>query len=382
MLNTHDIINAAKEKAGIDLPIDKPTFEGLSRYVDALNAEAPLTEMGWQSTKRSAIDTLANRLRVEDYLTKHPELLERPVDKPLFVFGLPRTGTTLVINLLNADPARRCFLRWESLNSVPPPKVAELSTDPRCLQSQQETEMSLKFAPQIAAIHYEDADSPTECQFSMSQTFCAQVLEAMVEIPSYRSWFLHEADYLPVFKYHKRLLQLLQAEAPGRWTLKNPWHPLFLNELTTVYPDAQRVMTHRDPADVVGSCCSLIKHVRAMFSDQVNLDYIGSAMVETFQEMVKRTIAFKEQHGWDSIYDLQYADVMKDPIGEIRKLYGHFDETFTAEAEAAMNDMLSNNPKGKFGKHEYTLEEYGLDREMIHERFGEYCERFNIPTKD
>lgn len=381
MITASEIISAAEELTGFTANLEAPVAEGLNQLVNALNNEAPLTERGWGSVRGTLVNTLANRLRVENYLQQHPQLLEAPIEKPMFVFGLPRTGTTLLINLLNTDPMRRSFLRWESLNSVPPPKAAELSTDPRCLESQRITELSLKYAPQIAAIHYEDADSPTECQFAMSQSFCAQYFEAIAEVPSYRNWFLN-TNYRHAFEYQKKLLQLLQSEAPGRWTLKNPWHPLFLNDLTSVYPDAQLVMTHRDPVEVVGSCCSLIKNVRMMMSDKIDLNYIGESMMNTFETMVERTLAYKEQHGWDSIYDIQYQDVMRDPIGEIKKLYARFDEPWTQAAEDAMNHFMANNPKGKFGKHEYSLEEYGLTKEIVRERFADYCERFSIPCKD
>lgn len=381
MITSSDIILAAEEATGLTANLDPRVAEGLNQYIDSLNREAPLTERGWGSVRGTLINHLSNRLKVEDYLDKHPQLLDAPVEKPMFVFGLPRTGTTLAINLLNADPGRRCFLRWEALNSVPPPKAAELSTDPRCIEAQRMIDLSLKYAPQIAAIHYEDGDSPTECQFAMSQSFCAQYLEAIAEVPSYRQWFLN-TNYKHAFEYQKKLFQLLQSEAPGRWTLKNPWHPLFLDDLTSVYPDAQLVMTHRDPVDVVGSCCSLIKNVRMMMSDKVDLNYIGESMMDTFEIMIQRTLAYKEKHGWDSIYDMQYADVMRDPIGEMKKLYARFDEPFTQAAEDAMTNFLNTNPKGKFGKHEYTLEEYGLTKEIVRKRFGDYCEQFKIPCKD
>lgn len=243
------------------------------------------------------------------------------------------------------------------------------------------TELALKHAPQIAAIHYEDADSPTECQFAMSQSFCAQYYEAIAEVPSYREWFLG-TSYLPAFQYQKRLLQLLQSEAPGRWTLKNPWHPLYLEDLTRVFPDAQLVMTHRDPVEVLGSCCSLIKHVRLMLSDRVDLHYIGQSMMSTFQIMIERTLAYKEKHGWDSIYDMQYVDVLQDPVGEIKKVYAHFAEPWTSAAESAMRTFLKTNPKGKFGRHEYSLADYGLTREIVRERFAVYCQRFKVPCRD
>ncbi len=381
-MQTQMLIAAAQQlTGGLTNLGDDAILDALNRLVDGLNNEAKLSPRGEKSVEGMLIGTLANRLRVEDYLAKHPEVLERPVEKPMFVFGLPRTGTTLVINLLSVDPARRSFLRWEAFDSVPPPKKEELHAGPRFEKSQAQIDMSLKYAPHISAIHHEDADSPTECQFAMSPSFCAQYYDSMYHMPSYHQWFLHEADYLPAFRYHKRLLQLLQTETGGRWTLKNPWHPLFLDALTTVYPDAQLVMTHRDPVDVVGSACSLLKAVRPMFSDAVDPKDIGQCLLETFDVMIARTLAYKEKHGWDSIYDLQYADVMRDPIGEIKKVYQHFGESFTAEAEAAMNGFMQNNPQGKHGKHTYSLADYGLTKEEIRARYRDYCERFKIAVK-
>ena len=377
-----NLIAAAEEVTGLGDLGDERILEGLNRLVDALNDEAALNDRGEMSIEGILVNTLANRLRVEDWLAKHPELLERPIEAPMFVFGLPRTGTTLVINLLNEDPARRCFLRWEAFDSVPPPKASELHAGPRYEKAQAQIDLSLKHAPHISAIHHENGDSPTECQFAMSPSFCAQYFDAIAQIPGYHHWFLYEADYLPAFRYHKRLLQLLQAEAPGRWTLKNPWHPLFLDALTTVYPDAQLVMTHRDPAEVVGSACSLIRNVRVMFSDSVDPVAIGRNMLETFDQMIERSIAFRETQGPDSIYDLQYTDVMRDPLGEIKKLYQHFGEPLTASAESAMTAYLAANPKGKYGRHTYALEDYGLTAQAVRAHYRDYCERFEIPLRD
>jgi len=381
MINANDVLAAARQLTGLKNLGDDRILDALNRLVDALNSEARLNARGEKSVEGNLTATLANRLRVEDYLARHPQLLERPIEKPLFVFGLPRTGTTLVINLLNQDPARRSFLRWEAFDSVPPPRPGELHAGPRFEKAQAQIDMSLKYAPHISAIHHEDGDSPTECQFAMSPSFCAQVYDSQYHIPSYHRWFLDEADYLPAFRYHKRLLQLLQAEAPGRWTLKNPWHPLFLDALTTVYPDAQLVMTHRDPVEVVGSACSLLKAVRPMFTDNVDPIAIGVTLLETFDRMIERTVAYKQKHGWDAIHDLQYADVMRDPIGEIRKVYARFAEPLAAAAEAAMQTYMAKNPQGKHGRHSYALEDYGLTREQIRARYRDYCERFRIPMR-
>ncbi len=380
-MDAEGLLATAREQTGLTSLGDDAILEGLHSLVDALNAEARLTAQGERAFQGIIIGHLVNRMRVEDYLSRYPALLERPVDRPMFVFGLPRTGTTLAINLLNADPARRSFLRWEAFNSVPPPKAGELSSDPRYVAEQARLEMSLKYAPHISAIHHEDADSPTECQFSMAPSFCAQVYDSQVHIPSYRKWFL-DADYMPAFRYHKRLLQLLQSEAPGRWTLKNPWHPLFLNELTAVYPDAQLVMTHRDPVEVVASACSLLKAVRPMFSDHVDLHDIADTLLQTFDAMIARTNAFLAKNGEDAIYHVHYPALIADPLGEMRKLYARFDEPFSAQAETAMQALLDHNPKGKHGKHDYALEDYGLTADGIRHHFRDYCERFGIAQKD
>lgn len=381
-MTVEEVIAAASSRTGLSDFGDPAILEGLARLLDAYASEARFTPRGAEMMHAELVETMANRMRVEDWLKQHPELLERPIEAPLFVFGLPRTGTTLTINLLASDPATRSFLRWEIYDPMPPARPEELHAGPRYDAQAAKNEMALQYMPHIAAIHYEEADSPTECQFLMTPSFCAQVYEAQADIPSWRRWFLHEADYMPAFRYHKRMLQALQTYAGGRWTLKNPWHPLFLNELTAVYPDARLVMTHRDPAEVVGSCCSLIKYVRAIYSDDVDLKGIGESFIDTFEVMIARANAFKARHGSNSIHDVQYADTVRDPLGVVRGIYQRFGIDFTPEIEAAMQSYLDANPKGKHGSHSYDLAEYGLSKEGVRERFKSYIEDYDIPVKD
>lgn len=381
MMTVDQIIAAASARTGLTDIGDRSVLEGLERLLRSYASEARYTERGAQMAHDDLVAYMATRMQIEDWLARHPELLEAPVEKPLFVFGLPRTGTTLAINLLAADPARRSFLRWEIYEPIPPARPEELHAGRRYAEQQAKCEMALQYMPQIAAIHMEFADSPTECQFLMTTSFCAQVYEAQADIPSYRHWFLHEADYLPAFRFHKRTLQALQHHAKGQWTLKNPWHPLFLDALTEVYPDARLVMTHRDPAEVVGSCCSLIKYVRQIYSDDVDLKGIGESFMDTFRVMIDRTRAFKAKHGAGAIHDVQYADTVRDPIGTVRKIYDAVGDAFTPAAEQAMQGYMADNPKGKHGKHAYDLAEYGLSKDEVHERFRDYIEDYDIPVK-
>ena len=379
-LDADTLLAAAREQTGLSDLGDERIREGLGVLVRSLDTEAKLTDAGRGRVAASIVATLANRLKVEDYLASHPELLDRPIEKPLFLFGLPRTGTTLAINLLAADPMRRCFLRWEAFASVPPAKAGELRSDPRYHAEQARLEMSLKYVPHISAMHHEDADSPTECQFAMTPSFCSQVYDSQFQIPGYSDWFL-SADYAPAFAYHKRLMQLLQEHNGGRWTFKNPWHPLYLDALTATYPDAQLVMTHRDPADVVASACSLVYAVRQMFSDEVDPHQVAADSLKTFDLMIARTQAFEAKHGAGSIHHIGYRELTADPLGTMRQAYAHFGEELSPEAAAAMQAMLDANPQGKHGKHKYALEDYGLTRDGVNAHFRDYCERYDIPRK-
>jgi hypothetical protein len=375
------IIANARRATGLRDLDDAKSLEGLEILARASAGEARLSPAGTMRWQDNLTGILCNRLRIEDYLRRKPELLARPVEKPMFVFGLPRTGTTLTINLLSADPMRRCLLRWEALNPVPPATKGALSTDPRCDAERQKIHATMQIAPQIAAAHHEEADGPTECQYAMQLTFCAQIFDSTLHIPSYSEWFLHQTGYRHAFEFHKKLLQLLQENNGGRWTLKNPWHPLFLNDLAAVYPDAQLVMTHRDPAEVVGSACSLLRFVRPMFSDKVDMREIADLLLRTFDLMIERQDAYRNRHGEKSIFDIQYAEQLRDPVGTIRKLYAHFQEPFSAAAEAHMTRLAAENPQHKYGKHIYSLEEFGLTADGVRKHFRDYCDRFAIPTK-
>ena len=377
-MNTAEILDSARKATGLSDFGDAKALEGLDVLIRASNEEARLSPAGAMRWKETLTSTAISRLRIVDYLNRHPQLLQRPVEKPMFVFGLPRTGTTLTINLLNADPMRRCLLRWEALSPVPPARKGELSTDLRCGAQRQMLNAMLQIAPQIAAAHFEEADSPTECQYAMQLSYCAEMFDSILNIPSYRRWFFHDTGYRHAFEFHKQLLQLLQENNGGRWTLKNPWHPLFLDDLTAVYPDAQLVMTHRDPVEVVGSACGLLRLVRPMYSDHVDMREIAQTLLETFDLMIERQHAYRAKHGAHSIYDIQYSEQLRDPVGTMRKLYAHFDEPLSAEAEARMTRLMAESPQHKHGKHVYALEDFGLTADGVRKHFRDYSEHFAI----
>ena len=187
--------------------------EGLERFADALDREAELTEVGTLAMEAQITGNLVNRLRVTDWIASHPEVLEQRVEAPLFVLGLPRTGTTLMSYLLGCDPTRRSLMRWEAASSIPPPEAATFTTDPRIEEARVAEQMMDALNPGFKAIHYEAPDGPTECVTLLAQDFKSLQLSIVAYVPSYDEWLL-ACDQSPAYVYHQRALQVLQSRAP------------------------------------------------------------------------------------------------------------------------------------------------------------------------
>ena len=243
--NAADLIAEARRTTGLER-FDSESFrEGLDVLLaDASQVDYP--EQGAQRFRATMVAALANRLQATAYLDQHPELLQRPIERPVFVFGVPRTGTTLLSNLLAADPARRSPLTWEIDDPVPPPSTATLYNDPRALARLEMERKMLAARPEMGKYYRNSAIYPNECMFFINSDFKALMWESRGRLPNYRDYlFGNDIDLTSTYRYHKRFLQLLQADAPGIWNLKMPSHALYLDTLLEVYPDARLVWTHR-----------------------------------------------------------------------------------------------------------------------------------------
>lgn len=320
---------------------------------------------------------LMDRLKVVNAIAQRPEVLQGSVDRPVFVLGIPRTGTTLLNNLLAADPARRSALKWELDDPVPPPTTATLYNDPRALAALEAERQRLAAYPEAGRIYRMSAVYPYECVSIFAHEFNTLALESWGKLPDFRD-FVYESDWAPSYEYHKRFLQLHQADAPGIWNLKMPSHILAIETLLKTYPDARLIWTHRDPFTATGSFCSIISAGHANFAGRVDIDWIGENCAWQATEHARRGMEARERFGHDRIIDVHYADLMRDPIGTAKTLYLALGDEFTAEAEAGMQAWLSDNPQGKFGKHEYKLAQYGLSREKLEPKFEHYLSEYDI----
>jgi hypothetical protein len=369
----------AVEAAGSD-DFGAPSYrDGLVVLVGSLNEEAHLSELGVAALDAQLTGILTNRLKVIAWRRDHPEVAGERVAEPLVVIGLPRTGTTLLSALLGCDPHRRPLVRWETADCIPPPETATFHTDPRIEATWAGMQMLDAINPGFKAIHYDPADGPTECVTLLAQHFTSTLFETLANMPTYGEWLL-EVDETDAYTHHHDVLQVLQSRAPGRWSLKSPHHGLAVRELRAQYPDSHVVVTHRDPATVIASVCSLIQSLSSTFSDADHTKYIAAHWPDVAEVIVTRIAEFRDAHGDDGFLDVQYPDLMADPIGVVRAIYEWEGTEYTPEAEASMRAYMDDNEQGKFGRHAYSLEPFGLDAGELTERFAPYVERFGVRT--
>lgn len=376
MLVSDALIEQAMTTTGLDRFDSTSYREGLDVLLADYNSydhPEPLIER----MRGGLVQSLVDRLKTTDYLAKRPELLTRPVERPLFVFGMPRTGTTLLSNLLACDPARRSALTWEIEQPVPPPTTATLKTDPRAIAKLEQEKAMLAARPEMGKYYRNSAVYPNECMFFMIHDFKGLALESRGKLKAYRDW-LFQTDMTSAYTYHKRFLQLLQADAPGAWSLKMPSHALWLDTLLETYPDAQLVWAHRDPFTATSSFCSILSMAHRGYTGKVDYEWLGEDCPYQAQLHLDRIMDTRERLGHDRIVDVHYADVMRDPMATIRKLYADLGDTLTPEAEAAMQAWLDENPQGKFGKHEYALDQYGLSVESLAPKFDRYLSQYDV----
>jgi len=360
---------AAMEATGL-ADFGNPSYrEGLEVYVDSLNREARLNDVGVVALEGNLVSNLRNRLRIVDWRATHPEVAEEVVRTPLFVIGLPRTGTTLLSALLAEDPRRRALRRWESGDPVPPPEAATFTTDPRIEATRVAAGMLDALNPGFKAIHHEPAEGPTECVTLLGQHFTSLLWETIANVPTYGRWLL-AADQHDAYAYHHDALQLLQSRAPGRWSLKSPHHGLALDALLAQYPDAHIVVTHRDPVPVMGSLCSLNRSLSGTFTDADHTAYIASHWLDVAEQIVNRTADARVRHPDAAFLDVDYAELLAQPLAVIAQIYRFDGMELTPEVEARMHAYLTDNEQGKFGRHTYSLEEFGLDPGEVRARLA------------
>lgn len=368
-MQVEELIDAARRDAGLD-EFDSDSFvEPLGILVDGVNAR-PETDVLAAAIAGDIVRHLANRLKVTDHLRRHPELENAPLDVPVVVMGMPRTGTTMISYLLHCDPRWRSLLNWEAVDSVPPPTTATLRTDPRCVEVKAFQEAVLPALDPVPP-HWEWADGPTECIFVQSQDFKALMWEARIPYRTYSEYILH-CDMRSAYEYQKKVLRVLQSQAPGRWALKMPSHSLHFRWAVEAFPDARFVWTHRNPYRALASLGTTISMGHQFGIGHVDTQHIHDVYPHQLAEHANRPTRLRPSLPDDKILDVTCADLTRDPIGEMHRIYAWLDEDLTPEVEQAMRAWVAADNQRQSARPGYSLADFGWTEAEVAPHFEEY----------
>jgi hypothetical protein len=380
-LDADRIAEEAQQRSGLtDFGPDQ-FWEPYRILVDALNDEAQLHTVGRVLARDDLLNSLQIRLEMTDWRSRHPEIAEETIEQPIFITGLPRTGTSILHELLAQDPRSRAPLHWEVRSPSPPPETASYATDPRIALAHRQIRFWNEIVPEYDMMHELGGQIPVECIQLMIHEFRSDELMGRYMVPSYAEWF-SRCDLVPGYEFHKAMLQHLQWRCPGdRWVLKAPSHLGQLDALLAVYPRARVVFTHRDPLKVLPSVASVLYSTAHVRSDAVDPNaLLGWFTGETCAGLLDGMTAIRESGRLpaEQCADVRYADLIANPGETLARIYGHFGIDFSGEAETAMLGYLDAKPKARHGAHKYEFSDTGLDIDEERERFAPYYERYQI----
>ncbi len=355
----------------------------LALLVDCLEKEAHLSLLGRMVARGDLLRTLENRLRLVALFQAHPEIAAQRVDRPIFVVGPPRSGTTIFHDLLTMDPANRVPLTWETCYPLPPPETATFRTDPRIAQVQADLDRVDQLLPEFKKMHPMGAERAQECVAITSHDLASMIYQTQFDVPTYDRWLLdHEMKSALI--WHRRFLQVLQWKAPGeRWVLKSPQHLWHIQHVHREYPDALFVQTHRDPVRVLVSISSLVATLRRLASDDVSLPQVARYYAAALAKGYDNTVAYRRSGKLpeSQVVDLYFHDFIRDQVGTVRRAYEHFGLELSDAAATAMNSFLDENPADKHGKHLYRFADIGMDEQAVRAMFHGYQSYFDIPSE-
>jgi hypothetical protein len=370
------LIETAKRRSGLNDFGKGDFFEALSRLLESCHGEARLNLVGKIALKVDALESLCTRLQMERDRQLYPNIAGQEIREPLFIVGLPRSGTSVLHRLLAADPEHRSPLMWEVRSPSPPTLVDEKRRIQRATQS-------CKFfnwlVPTFRYVHAVGAEVPQECVSLMTPTFLSDQFDAMYYVPSYRAWFFQQ-DLQPAYEYHRLFLQHLQfRRAAGHWILKAPTHMFALPALLSVYPDALFVQTHRTPVDAMASVSSLVTILRSAFSDAVDPFTIYREAIQYWSETMDKFLNERNRLASDRICDVSFDQLCRDPIAAVGQIYDHFGWSLSRDTEQRMRALVESQSQGQSGNHRYHLAQFGSSAEEILDAFAPYCQRFGFP---
>ncbi|HVW31274.1 MAG TPA: sulfotransferase [Acidimicrobiia bacterium] len=381
VLDLESLVASARASAGFTDLGDDRFLEPLARFLEALVKEANLNEAGLMSWQLTIETALVNRLRMTHDVTEHPEILAEDVSAPIVILGLPRTGTTKLQRMMSAVPEVQSLLTWRLMNPAPfPGPVSPGEPDPRIAVAQAYEHMIRAMAPDLAAGHSIEAEQPEEETFLMETGYESIILGIRVPVPHFMSW-LWSRTPRAMYDHLRMQLQYLQWQDGGRrgrpWIMKSPLHLPNFELLVDTFPGATFLHCHRDPAACIPSMARLSEAYRGTQSDIIDTDEIGRTQLELWSEALTRYLGQRAGlAGRVEILDVGYRSVVADAMAVITEVFGRAGIPLNAEGRARMEAYATENPQGRFGRFDYSLERFGLTEADIQQRFGRYRAAF------
>jgi hypothetical protein len=368
----------ARQAIGCDDFGDPGYREGLRVLLEAYDREAHLTDLGRMMVQGQLLGILKNRLVAQRAWNEKPEILKQEIRRPIFVLGLPRTGTTALHHFLGQDPNNQVLEYWLAAAPQPRPPRAQWEAHPDYTQAASDLEAMYQLDPNLKAIHLMTADGPEECRHLLQQTLTDDTFDCNSTIPSYSDWY-GKVDMRPTYERHRDLLKLIGSTTPGRrWLLKYPVHMGNLETVFEIYPDACVVQTHRDPSKVMPSICSLVASWRAIYEGETDHEAIAEWLLELWSSRLHRGLEVRKHVDPSRFFDLHFREVRSDPVGAVKRMYAHFGMEMTETAEARLRVWHAENPQGKHGEHRYSAADFGLTADSINAHFADYMEHFRV----
>ncbi|GAA3521320.1 sulfotransferase [Aeromicrobium panaciterrae] len=380
------LVDAAIAVAGADDFGADTWREGLDIYLADLAGPAQLNEIGVGVADDAIVADLANRLRIEAWRKDHPGVAAQEIRQPIIIVGQPRTGTTILLDLMAQDPSNRAPLSWEVERPVPAPQTATYLTDPRIAEAQAQFDLVDAFIPGFAAFHELGAQLAQEDVRIFASEFKSMQHSLQFEVPTYNHWLLHEADLGAAYAWHRRFLQHLQSEHHAeRWLLKSPAHLWSLPELMKEYPDAIVIQNHRDPLKVIASLSALGASLREMTTDHFEVTRLAAQYSEDIILGLDRALEARAAGVFETgqVLDVRYQDIRHDLIGAVGRIYDQLGWNLSADAESRMRTFLAAHPGDQGGSlKRYSFAETGLDEGELRERAKAYQDFFDVESEE
>lgn len=383
-LDKDEIERSAAAIAGVDRAAAAGEFElNLQVAVDSCNEEAALSPAGIETVRDELLYGLANRLQADRWIAENPEVLDEVIEAPLFLTGLPRSGTTYCQYLFDNDPTMRLLRTWETARPAPAPALTPAERARRVGLAVADGDKVRAAVPGFDAMHLNDADGPDECHKFLEQSMSAIGAQNCQNVPSHYRAILETFDLDATYRVHKQQLQLLQWQAPRRrWALKYPNHLIAMDAIVRNYPDARFVMTHRDPVQTLASLCKLTLNIRRSRSDHVDPLVIGQQIKAFVRAHFERMMASRRDPSMEQrIIDVDYYRLVASPEVVMAEIYEKLGIDVPPSVLQAVADWQAANPPGRRGSHSYSLDMFGLDADAVAEEYGHYLSAFDVPRE-